>query len=475
MRAGGDAASESRLLGNERHAVDARSDADQPPTASAGRPRPLEVLLLCDLPERAAATIFDHLDALSRTSAHHVHVLSMLGDLPAALDLGRFDAIVIHYTLVASDDRYLSPSARARIAGAPALKAIFIQDEHRFIDRTVATLAALRVDLLFTCVPPDEIEKIYPTGRLPGLRTINVLTGYVAADLARRTVPALAQRPLDVGYRARQQPPWLGDLGQEKARIGSRFLADAGAYGLRCDISYREEDRIYGEAWIAFLTRCKAMLGVESGSSVCDYAGDIQAAIERDLDRDPTLDYDRIRERHLERHHDRVRFNQISPRCFEAAALRTLMILYEGDYSGRLQAWRHYVPLRKDHGNMAEVVATLRDRRKAQDIVDRAFAEVALAEQNGYAALSDLFDRALAAAAQARAPRAAPAYSSAEFARLARPDFATRRRRVHRRLTGFLHRLVYRFVLAGVAPARRDRIQARLQRLARPLDRYLFR
>ena len=52
--------------------------------------------------------------------------------------------------------------------------------------------------------------------------------------------------------------------------------------------------------------------------------------------------------------------NVISPRCFEAAALRTLMVMYEGEYAGILEAGRHYVELKRDHSNIDEVVSAIR-------------------------------------------------------------------------------------------------------------------
>src|SRR5262249_53162455 len=83
----------------------------------------------------------------------------------------------------------------------------------------------------------------------------------------------------------------------------------------------------------------------------------------------------------------------ISPRCFEAAALRTLMILYPGLYSGILEPWRHYVPLKRDHSNMDEVVAVVRDPIRAQKIIDAAYHEVALNPRYSFLAMVEEFDR----------------------------------------------------------------------------------
>jgi hypothetical protein len=434
--------------------------------------RRLDVLLLCDRPERIAATISDHIDAVVQISRHAVWLLPILGILPSKLDLDRFDVIVIHYTLMANDAG-LSRDSRDRIARARALKAAFIQDEHRFVHRSIASFRELGVDVLFTCVPTPEIEKVYPQSALPGVRKVNVLTGYVNPALAGRAVSSFRDRPVDVGYRGRKVPAWLGDLGQEKLRIGRRFLSEASAYGLRCDIAYREEERLYGDDWIAFLTRCKAVLGVESGSSVFDFTGEIQQSVEAAVQRDPTVSYEELRDRYFAEHQHRVKLNQISPRCFEAAALRTLMILYEGEYSGILKAGRHYVPLRKDHSNMSEVAAILRDPERAEAIVETAYREIALNPAYSFQAHVRMVDDVLATAHAFKRLPIAPRYTVPEFAWAARPSLRYRSRLWRRQLLELAYLIVFRRLLGWLRPEVRDVVQTHLSRVAKPVLRWL--
>ncbi len=433
-------------------------------TSPAGPPR-LEILLLCDRHDQPAATIERHIDALVGKSRHRVRPLSMLGDLPAKLDLERFDVIAIHYTLTACNDSYLSPRARTHIGAAKALKAVFIQDEYRFVDRTIAAFRELGIKVLFTCVPEDETDKVYPAEKLPRVQKVNVLTGYVDESLVERDVPPLADRPIDVGHRGRKLPAWLGDLGQEKWKIGERFLADAKRYALACDISHREEDRFYGHAWYNFLSRCKAVLGVESSTSVFDFTGEIQRQVERDQRENPAISYEELRERHFGDTQGLIRLNQISPRCFEAAALRTLMILYPGAYSGLLKPWRHYVPLEKDHSNMEEVVSVLRDEARRTEIIENAYQEVARNPECGYGAFVAKVDAAVDAAFAPAMGRRREAYSNAAFDSVSAPGFTARRRRLQRRVQHKLRRLVFGVLLRRISYRRRDRIEAALRRV----------
>lgn len=437
--------------------------------------RPLNILLLCDYRDDIAATVRDHITSLERLSRHRWMRLSMLGDISADLDLDRFDVVIVHYTLVACMPSYLSVLARSRLAQFAGVKAIFIQDEYRFVDASIAAMREIGIDVLFTCVPNDEIENVYPERSLPGVRKVSVLTGYVPIGLADRKVVPTFDRPIDIGYRGRDVPAWLGQLGQEKRDIGIRVRDDAPKWGLVTDISFREEDRLYGDRWTKFVMRCKAMLGVESGASVIDFSGAVQRQVERHAARSPNTTFKELQELYFAELEGRININQISPRSFEAAALRTLMILYEGEYSGILQANRHYVPLKKDHSNMAEVVAILRDRRRVEEIVECAYQEVALDPRWSFASFVSEVDNSIDAAIASRGMRAVAAYTVDEFAAKAAPDFNTVRRRAFRKVISWVYVFVFRTVLGGLAPAKRERAHRRLRQVYNFVTGYRFR
>lgn len=431
--------------------------------------RPLEILLLCDYRGGIAATVREHVDSLVRCSAHHVRRVSILGDLPPHLDLGHFDAVVIHYSLIACHEGYLSAGARAALWKFRGLKAIFIQDEYRFVDATIAALREIGVDILFTCVPQDEIEKVYSSDRLPGVRKINVLTGYVPERLLSRVVKPYAERRIDVGYRARKVPAWLGELGREKYEIGRNFQQDASRDGFVLDISFREEDRLYGDGWVEFVCNCKAMLGVESGASVFDFSGEIQRKVEAHERRNPGVEFQTLKELYFADAEGKIALNQISPRCFEAAALRTLLVMYEGEYSGRMQPWRHYVPLKKDHSNHAEVVAVLKDPVRAGEIIEAAYREVASNSGNTFRAFVAEFDGVISSAFEPQQHASLPYLTDRDFDTLATPGWVARRRWITRSIIEAGYRLLFSTVLGHAKPETREIVQAWLKTLLHPL------
>lgn len=368
----------------------------------------LRILLLATDHGRNAATMRDHVRALQRGSRHDVHLVNnyyprVRGLYPAAtslpdrVELESFDAIVIHYTSEFSSPFSIDAAAWEKLKRYRGLKVLFLQDEYQAVDRTVSRIAELDIDLLFTCVPESEWEKVYPRAKLPRLTKVQTLTGFVPDYLLRQSPLATAQRPIDVGYRARIVPFWLGELGAEKWQIAIRFLEANAGSGLTCDISVEEKDRLYGDAWTRFLASCKATLGVESGASIFDFDGRLKETVDAYLNRNPGASFEEVQKVFLNEHEHRVRLNQISPRSFEAAALRTAMVMYEGEYSGILAPDRHYIALRKDFSNVEQVIERIKDGKALATMVEAAYEEIALNPAYSFKTFVEKFDTAVTA------------------------------------------------------------------------------
>src|SRR4051794_28487403 len=107
---------------------------------------PLETLLICDYRENIAATVREHINALTNLSRHHIRMVSMLGDLPSGLNLEHFDLVVIHYSLVACKNSDFSASSRHKLRGFTGLKAAFVQDDYRFVDATVSAFQEIGIN-----------------------------------------------------------------------------------------------------------------------------------------------------------------------------------------------------------------------------------------------------------------------------------------------------------------------------------------
>jgi hypothetical protein len=345
------------------------------PLAAGSRDR-LSVLLLCDNRRSHAPNVCEHIGALQRLSRHRVDVFNPRGlGRSRLLQFNDYDVVVVHYTIFVLSDWYLAPWFREQLADFNGLKVQFIQDEYRQVDAVTARMRELGVDVLFSAISADVIPDIYGS-RLPGVDVLPTLTGYVPTELERRPLRPHSERRLDVVYRGRSVPFWLGRLGQDKVLIGREFVARASSTGLRCDIAWTEADRIYGEAWYRFLASSRATLGTESGASIVDFDGSVQERTDGYLAAHPNATFEEVEREILAPFEGNAVIEAVSPRVFEAAALGTAMINFSGRYSDIIEPWTHYVPLEKDFSNFDEVAAAARDEALQERIASRAHADL---------------------------------------------------------------------------------------------------
>lgn len=340
----------------------------------------LNVLIICDyhLPGSNANALADHINSFQKHSQHNIFVLSSVGDLPADFNLEVFDVLVIHYSIVVIGKSYLSESAKDCIANYKGLKVQYIQDEYREINRFQIEMDRLGIDLLFTCVPQPLWKYTYPDHILPYLELRPTLTGYVSEALLQRPAKPIAERTTDVFYRGRQVPYWIGSATLEKYEIAQEFSRLARGTELVVDLASEEGSRLYGDAWLQHLGNAKCTLGVESAASLLDFTGGLQRRTEAYIRQYPKASFAEVEAAVFPGIDNRFNTAQISPRCFEAAAMRTCMVLYEGAYSGILEPGRHYLSLKKDFSNFNEICTSIRNSARLQEISDWAYQEVAL-------------------------------------------------------------------------------------------------
>ena len=355
-------------------------------------------------------------DFLFSFNAYSRHVYRYVFDprvLDDQVDLAAFDVILMFWGLdLLGPD--LSSATRRRIAAAEATKVLFLQDEYRDVRRVNEAMRELGVEMLFTCVSPADHDAFYPRELIPTLRLVStVLPGYVPRYLAEMRVDRDAPRPLDIGYRSRAMPYYLGDLGQDKRIIAERFERLGPRHGLRGDISVREEDRLYGRRWVRFLRSTRCVLGSSSGASVIDFTGEIRRNCEAHLALNPAASYDDVKARFFADQDWKVVIDTVSPRVFEAAALRATMVHYEGHYGGILIPDRHYIALKRDYSNVADVLDRIRDIGFTRQVADNAHEDLIATGRYSYRRFVESVDGELERAA--RAPRRPSAIPTAIF------------------------------------------------------------
>ena len=358
--------------------------------------RRLSVLVLYSPHALFTSTVMEHINSFGQYSRNDIYYATAVDGVDCLYDIERFDVIVIHYSVRLSLEQHISPQVAAAVSGARGHRVLFIQDEYEYTERARRWMEALNIDTVFTCIPDGQSKKIYPPGRFERVRFVTNLTGYVPERLEKmESYRPLVERPIHVGYRGRPLPFRFGDLARDKYMIGHRMRQECRSRGIPHDIEVEEDKRIYGDGWYDFLSSCRSVLGSESGSNVFDDDGSIGRQIQSALVENPWLTYEEIRERYLASHESALRMNQISPRVFEAAAMKTALILFEGGYSGLLQPDVHYVSLKKDFSNLEFVIERLFDVDRLQEMVDRTYRTLISSGRWSYKAFVGHFDEHL--------------------------------------------------------------------------------
>ena len=335
----------------------------------------MNILILYDQYSTFTNTIYEHLLSFKRYSCHR-HYYCHGQNPQIKIDWGKFDALVIHYSLRIAF-RHIPPELLEQVRQFQRPKILFIQDEYDLTENSRSAILDLGISLVFTCVPSQHRSEIYAPARFPDVRFVGTLTGYVPIEyMATLSVPSISDRALLIAYRGRSLPYFYGKLGQEKQIIAKQMRAICLQRGLACDIEWDEQHRIYGEDWPKFLISAKVTLGTESGCNLFDFDGSLRKAVDAVLKANPKATYAQVRATNPSLFSEKRIMNQISPRFFEAIAFKTGLVLFEGEYSGILRPWEHFIPLHKDFSNIEDVLQKIGDDNYLQQMVDRAYRDI---------------------------------------------------------------------------------------------------
>jgi hypothetical protein len=297
---------------------------------------------------RNASTIIEHVSAFREYSDFRVWNVNTALGFPLALKSVSFSIIVLHYSLfglpINLNQEFLDFLARSD----KSYKIAFFQDEHRYWSERTEFVNSYGIDCVYTLLDDQYFQDTYFKHTNVSKVKYN-LPGYASREMVRSASLYCKrdhERKIDVGYRGRRLPYYMGRGSQEKHLIGMEFKKRAIPLDLSVDIETDEDKRIYGRAWTRFLGNCKAVLGVETGVSVFDIDNIVRPQYATICGGHPDTSYPKcsFEEFHdavLAPYEDRIVYRTIGPRHFEAAAFRTCQILFEGKYSGMLKPMVH--------------------------------------------------------------------------------------------------------------------------------------
>ena len=288
------------------------------------------------------------------------------GNFRENLDI--YDALFIHYSAIAFPYKHylpISSEAAIKISSFKGVKIAYVQDEQRAGIERHNFLNMLGIDHLLSVAPEYLHSLLYPeANRNFSLST--VLTGYLTEQhliVAQKKVN-LIDRPVDLFYRARSQPQWMGQTSVLKGEIASlaELQLAASNEDYVVDISTLEKDRIYGSQWFNALMDSKVTISTPSGSSYLDLWG---------IYNESWVPNKKILPSHPPQ---KAEYHVISPRYFDYVSSGNLVALTKGSYSG-IPLESEFVQLEDDCSNL-ENILEFANHRDAQRMVDAARVRV---------------------------------------------------------------------------------------------------
>lgn len=333
----------------------------------------LNILVLHRLgnPKFVAHFLRQHVFALKNCLPEHNYIYhDTTLPLPGYVRDTHFDAIILDVTFLCV--RWLPVAVFAGIKEeydfvkhSDSTKIAFPQDEYDCSELLDGWMCEWGIDVVFSVIS-SHWDVLYPQYNRVGSIKLGY-TGYVDETLLSTEQKPFSRRSVDIGYRARKLPPYFGRIGETKWTIGRDVDRHGKRAGLSTDIVLGEQGTLYGRAWIEFIANSKFMLGSNSGSSLLDPRGDIQQRVREYLGKRPEARFEEVEEWCFKGLDQQYSFTAISPRVLEAALLSSCQILVEGEYSGIVQPWEHYIPVRSDASDFPQVLHAMRD----QHLVDR--------------------------------------------------------------------------------------------------------
>ena len=337
----------------------------------------LSVLVLHCLGDPALASVFlnHHVFALRNNCPDHDYLYhDATLPIPPYVAEQEFDAILLDVSFlwarwVSREFLQARKDAYAFVAASPAVKLAYPQDEYDCNVLLDDWMCEWKVDVVFSVIASGW-DVLYPRYRAHGEIRLGY-TGYVDESLIDRSTTPFHARKIDIGYRAKRLPPHFGRTGETKWAIGRDVAMLGRQAGLNVDIELGDAGTLYGDKWLDFIDSSRFTLGANSGSSLLDPHGDIRRRVRAYVASHPEACFEEVEAVCFPGMDGKHVFTAISPRVLEAALLRSAQILVDGEYSGIVKPFEHFIPIRQDASNFREVRHAMSDATEVQAMIER--------------------------------------------------------------------------------------------------------
>jgi len=342
------------------------------------------------------STILEHLYSIKEIPDAQCFFWNSFFVPPKYLYAVHFDVIIYHYTYFALKWRphFFEEISKKieRFKNVDSFKIAILQDEYLNTSIVNDFLKEQNIQSIFSLANSKDCLELYPIDKSNVKYRNQVLSpGYISKTALKYTEDRLikhSERPVDIAYRARKNPFWLGEASVMKWKLSEVFENELKKHSLIHDISTKGNDAFMGNDWYDFLLSSRAALGCEGGASIHDKDGIIRNKVREYIDEYPNAAFEEVKKSCFPDDDWSIHYLTISPRNFDCAITKTCQVLIEGEYSGILKPNIHYIPLKKDYSNIDSVINKLYDIEYCERIAETTYNDIVASGKYMYSVFS---------------------------------------------------------------------------------------
>lgn len=283
------------------------------------------------------------------------------------LHSGRFDAVVLLHS-VFSNQQHLRRFLLWTVALHEAPKVFFIGNEYKLMPEKIHFCKKLKIDLLITQSNDKRVSSLYQNAL--GCKVACLPNTGIDPKIFRPTTP-LQNRPNVIGYRSNPSIWYMGN--DEKSAMSDWFQANESRIDVKVDASLSLSERFDAQGYAQFLNRCRGQLGTESGGDYFELTDRTRNQVNAHIRKYPEATWPEIKSLFFDHYGPSIPMRIISGRQVEAAACKTVQILFEGRYNNYLKPDVHYIPLKKDFSNIDDVMQKFKDDDYCRRTTENAY------------------------------------------------------------------------------------------------------
>ena len=190
-----------------------------------------------------AQSHIDHISCFAEHSQHTFWYHNFVYKVDPKIDFSMFDAVVIGHNFWPAA---LSEEQRELFGRLNCPKIQILQDEWQYVGEFNVLLEEMGITAVLSCASENDLHKFYCPSVMKSLKLArSVFPGYVPTRLKNFNFFSNDIRNIDIGYRSRVSPYFMGALGHEKASVAKEVEKFAADEGFTYDISVEKRSYLW--------------------------------------------------------------------------------------------------------------------------------------------------------------------------------------------------------------------------------------